>query len=395
MREPSKKKKPLKKIFIILGIIFIISALYLISFFLNKDFLALRNNPFGSTKLNILVLGYDDPINGPPRADTIILASIDLSTKQIGLVSIPRDTRVNIPGYGTNRVNASHAFGGVELTVETLESFMDINIDYYLETDFMGFTRIIDALGGVSIDVERKLHYIDKAGDLYINLPAGRQLFNGEEALQYVRYRESIKGDIGRVERQQKFVKAVFDRVLNTDVIMKIPTIYKELRTAVHTNIPFQDISPFAHILKEIDFSNIETATLPGDPRYVDGVSYWIADQEKMDILINSLINSKEYINNRRYKLTIFNGNGVVGFAQSVAGEMAKHGFQIVRLANADHYDYETTIIRYFDNSNKTVANNLNKIFNGEIEYKELEEEKKDEIEIILGADLLDNNFRL
>src|SRR5690554_7154404 len=82
MREPSKKKKPLKKIFIILGIIFIISALYLISFFLNKDFLALRNNPFGSTKLNILVLGYDDPINGPPRADTIILASIDLRSEE-------------------------------------------------------------------------------------------------------------------------------------------------------------------------------------------------------------------------------------------------------------------------------------------------------------------------
>src|SRR5690554_2744634 len=111
MREPSKKKKPLKKILLIFGIIVIISSLCLIYFFMNKDFLALRNNPFGSTKLNLLVLGYDDPINGPPRADTIILASIDLRTKQIGLVSIPRDTRVNIPGYGVNRVNASHEIG--------------------------------------------------------------------------------------------------------------------------------------------------------------------------------------------------------------------------------------------------------------------------------------------
>jgi LCP family protein required for cell wall assembly len=390
MRKVSRKRKPAKNVAVLIGLILLIFIICLIAFFFNDNFLALKNNSFKSTKLNVLVIGYDSLINGPPRADTIILASIDLKSKEIGLLSIPRDTRVSIPGHGVNRVNASHAFGGAKLTVKTLESFMNVNIDYYLETDFTGFARIIDALGGVSIDIEAPLHYVDKAGGLYINLPAGMQKLDGKKALQYVRYREPIKGDIGRVERQQKFLKAMFKRMLNPDIIIKLPGIYKEVKKAVNTNIPFQDISPFVHLLKDMDFNSIETVMLPGEPQYIDGASYWIADQEELAILVKNLILSKEYIRNSHYKLAIYNGNGVNGLAGSMAEEMKKYGFRVARIADADHYNYQTTLIRYFDEKNKRLALNINKLFDGKIEYIQKEGQNTADIEIILGADILE-----
>ena len=180
-------QKKSRNIFLITGLISLILLAILIIYFFNNDFWALQQNPFKSSKLNILLVGYDSSINGPPRADTIIVASIDLKTKEIGLLSIPRDTRINIPGYGMNRINASHAFGGVELTASTLEDYLDVPIEYYVETDFYGFGGIIDAIGGVEINIKEPLQYVDNAGGLYIDLPAGNQRLNGEEALQYVR----------------------------------------------------------------------------------------------------------------------------------------------------------------------------------------------------------------
>ena len=147
----------------------------MLSFIMDTEFWALQNNPFRDSKLNILVVGYDSSINGPPRADTIILASIDLKSKEMGILSIPRDTRVKIPDYGMNRINATHAYGGIELTANTLESYLGVQIDYYLETDFQGFARIIDAIGGVEIEIKEPLNYVDKAGGLYIDLPAGNR----------------------------------------------------------------------------------------------------------------------------------------------------------------------------------------------------------------------------
>lgn len=367
-------------VFIIIGII--------ISFFFNNDFWALRNNPFNSTKLNILLIGYDSIINGSPRADTIMVASIDLKAREVGILSIPRDTRVSIPGHGMNRINASYAFGGVDLTKRTLESFLNIGIDYYIETDFKGFAQIIDAIGGVEININKPLHYVDKAGGLYINLPAGKQKLDGQKALQYVRYREEIKGDIGRVERQQIFLKAVLKRVLSPDIIVKLPSIYSETKKAVDTNIPLQDINPFIKLIKEINMQHIKTVMLPGEPRYINGASYWIANKQELDILVNNLIRSKEYIKNSNYKITVFNGNGQPGLATEVSEDLIRYGFKISRIANADNFNYQETIVKYFERSDENLAENIKKVIGGKIEYVKNEEDQKDDnLEIIIGAD--------
>ncbi|MEJ6951101.1 LCP family protein [Natronospora cellulosivora (SeqCode)] len=382
--------------------IFLISGLILLTFistsliyFFNNDFRAIRQNPFASSKLNILVLGFDD--YGPSRADTIILASIDLDTNNVGFLSIPRDTRVEIPGRGVNRVNAAHAFGGAKLSVATIENLLEVPIDYYVETDFQGFAKIIDIIGGVEVDIAERMYYVDKAGGLYIDLAAGRQKLDGEKALQYVRYREPLMADIGRVERQQKFIKAVIEKVLRPDIVTKLPAIYNESRQAVNTNIPIQDISPFLRLLSDMDLNNFETLTLPGEPEYLNQAAYWIVNEKELEIVVNNFIRSKEYIYNGQYNLSILNGNGIPGQAGEVSSELRKYGFNVTRIANADNYNYQKTIIQYFDNENEIIAKKIRDLLGGELEFVSLEEdeERHEDISVIIGMDNLDEDKEL
>lgn len=384
------KRKP-RNIIVFTAFIFLILLGIMLSFIMDTEFWALQNNPFRDSKLNILVVGYDSSINGPPRADTIILASIDLKSKEMGILSIPRDTRVKIPDYGMNRINATHAYGGIELTANTLESYLGVQIDYYLETDFQGFARIIDAIGGVEIEIKEPLNYVDKAGGLYIDLPAGKQVLNGDKSLQYVRYREEVKGDIGRVERQQRFIKAMVKRLLNPDIIIKIPAIYKETRNTVNTNIPLQDAGPFVWLIKDLKLENLETVMLPGQPEYINGASYWIADRPQLDIVINNLIRSKEYIKNSQYQLTVLNGNGETGLATSISDELNKFGFKVSRVGNADHYNYQETLIRYFAEGDQKTASGIQQVLGGRIELTKGSETKQHgAITIIIGKDYLE-----
>lgn len=372
--------------YIVIILIILIFLGFIFSFLWNNKFSVTGDKPFNSSRINILVAGYDSEMFSHPRADTIILASIDLEDNGIGLLFIPRDSRVEIPGRGMDRINAAHAYGGIELLVETVEGFLDVPVDYYVETDFQGFARIIDSLGGVEIEIEERLHYVDEAGDLHIDLPEGRTELDGEKALQYVRYRGKTQGDIGRVERQQKFLRALISKIINPNIVVKLPGMYREIKDSVKTDISFQDITPFVHFLKELDLGQIKSEMVPGEPKYINDASYWIPDQEELDILVNNLIRSKEYIENNHHRLSIYNGKGVSGVATELSDRLEKYGFSIKTVANADHFDYETSIIRYYDSRDKTSAKGIQNLIGGKIEQEESEDEDRG-IEIVIGED--------
>lgn len=379
------KKINWKMIGILLLLVIISLSLYIL---LNDDFSLVSLNPFRKSKLNILVAGYDSSINGPPRADTIIVASVNLDTNSIGLLFIPRDTRVQVNGHGYDRINASHAYGGISLLKETVEDFLNIKLDYYLETDFQGFAEIIDQIGGLDIHIDKPLHYVDKAGGLYIDLPAGNVHLNGKKALQYVRYR-GTRGDIGRVQRQQKFVQALMKKAVSSQVIFNLPGIYKEVMDSLNTNIPIKDITPFVKLAKNADLSNMKTEMVPGRPEYINGASYWIPEKESLQIMVNNLIRSKEYIQNDQYYVTILNGNGVSGVAGEVGEELEKYGFNIEKIANADNFNYQDTII-YYQDGNKKVANGLKEILGGQIQKSE---EIEQDFQVILGQNFIQNKI--
>lgn len=237
--------------------------------------------------LNVLLLGVDQRDNEPARADTIILASVHLKDKAVHLLSLPRDTRVAIPEKDvTRKINYAHAVGGAELTVKTVEKFLDVPVHYYVETNFQGFSKMIDALGGVTINVGNRMYYPDEGIDLY----AGLQKLNGDDALSYVRWRSDGRGDIGRIERQQKFFRALADQAMSFSTVWKIPELLDELNEYVETDMSIKNMLILANKFKDIDEIKLETTMVPGRPDEVNyGGSYWIADEKALAKIMKNI----------------------------------------------------------------------------------------------------------
>lgn len=231
-------------------------------------------------KINILVLGVDERANDVGRSDTLFLLTVDTDSKEVSMLSIPRDTRVKIPGNGWDKINHAYAFGKTSLSIKTVEDFLGIPIDYYVKINITNFQKIIDAVGGVDINVEKPMHYTDSYDDnggLYINFSPGLQHLNGKTAIEYVRYRDE-EGDIGRIARQQKFIKALLNQVATPGVIIKIPAIIGELSAAVETDMSAGDMLDLAQMLKDAAKQGLVAAMVPGKPVYISEISYWLPD---------------------------------------------------------------------------------------------------------------------
>ncbi len=239
-------------------------------------------------KVTILLMGVDKREDDVGRSDTMMIATIDPHLDKATLLSIPRDTRVKIRGRGYDKINAAFAYGGVELSEATVESFLGIDIDHYITVDTHSFVKIIDAVGGVDIDVEKRMYYEDPwddDGGLVIDLYPGQQHMDGKTAVTYVRYRDS-EGDIGRVKRQQAFMAACMDKITSPEIIPRIPKIVREVIDAVDTDMTLRQLLEVAGTLKVAAQNGLEREMVPGYPLYIDDISYWIPDVEEMRISV-------------------------------------------------------------------------------------------------------------
>lgn len=251
-------------------------------------------------RINILILGVDDGDNetpgAPKRSDTMIVASINPQDATINLLSIPRDTRVTIPGRkGFDKITHAFAYGGAELSVRTVQEFLGIPINYYVVMDWQGFVKIVDILGGVDLYVESNMNYTDPYANLNIDLSKGFQHLNGEQAGQYVRFRHDELGDIGRVQRQQRFMKALSDEMFKFGTIFKLPALTTTLRQYVSTDMPGFTMFKLANTLKGMkDGSGFHAELLPGKFATVDGLSYWVPDKDQTKKLVDALFVGKD-----------------------------------------------------------------------------------------------------
>ena len=185
-------------------------------------------------KTTIMIMGVDERDDDVGRSDTLMVATLDPKKDQAALMSVPRDTRVKIKGHGWDKINAAYAYGsakggpeaGEKLAQRTVEDFLGVNMDHYVVVNIQAFQKIIDAIGGIDIDVEKRMYYEDPwddDGGLIIDLQPGMQHMDGKTAVTYVRYRDE-EGDIGRIKRQQKFMKACMDKVTSPAIIPKLPS---------------------------------------------------------------------------------------------------------------------------------------------------------------------------
>ena len=230
-------------------------------------------------KLNILIMGVDErpKEDDPGRSDTLLVMTIDTESRAISIISLPRDTRVRVKGLGWDKVNHAYLTGGVALTRQTTENFLGIPMDYYAKVNLESFGRIVDAIGGVTIDVEKRMQYEDTWDHYVIDLQPGLQHMDGRTALQYVRYRDE-EGDIGRVGRQQKFIKAVLAEVYTPAIILKAPSLITEVFSSLDTDMPVGLMLGLARKMKEGMSSGLKTHMVEGLPYYIDGISYWVPD---------------------------------------------------------------------------------------------------------------------
>ena len=294
-----KNKSSYVKYILILVVVFILSGM-VGAFFANA---LVDNKPdyneddkkgmlVAKDKATVMIMGVDERADDVGRSDTLMIATLDPDKNQAALLSVPRDTRVKIKGHGFDKINAAYAYGGRKLTQETIESLLNTHIDHYIKINVHGFTKIIDALGGIDIDVEKRIYYEDPwddDGGLYIDLQPGMQHMDGKTAITYVRYRDE-EGDIGRIKRQQNFMKAVMDKLVSPTIIPKLPAIVSAVSDSVETDMSVSEILSFLGTLQDAKDNGLKSEMLPGKPVYIEGISYWVPDISKTrQILANTL----------------------------------------------------------------------------------------------------------
>lgn len=250
--------------------------------------------------VNVLVLGVDGS-----RSDVVVLAHWEPRYRLLNLVSIPRDTRVEIPCpkespycISPDKLAHAHHYGqlpdgrdlGPQLAVATVERFLGVKIDYYVRIDYEGFRRAIDALGGVTLDVEKDMDYDDPYQNLHIHLKKGVQHLDGKRALEYVRFRDDGLGDIGRIGRTHRFFQALLQSARQSGALRNLPALVSQVWPYVKTNVDLGTALALARAAQDLKPENLRSVTIPGQAIYKDNLWYWDADPVQKAAIVRDYI---------------------------------------------------------------------------------------------------------
>ncbi|OGY50845.1 MAG: hypothetical protein A3J59_03260 [Candidatus Buchananbacteria bacterium RIFCSPHIGHO2_02_FULL_56_16] len=331
-------------------------------------------------RINVLLLGMGGVgHDGPYLTDTIILASFKPSTKQVALVSVPRDLLVKIPGYGWRKVNNANAFGelndsgqGAKLASEVISATFDLPIHYYVRIDFNGFVKLIDDLGGITVDVEHTLDdpfYPVKGKETattteryeHLYLEPGSHRFDGESALKYVRSRQArgIEGsDFARSQRQQKVLLAVKDKVLRFGTLAnpyKVSRIMDTLSQHLSTNFKVWELMALFGMTKDVEAQNVTHRVFDDGP---DGLVYAAIGDDgafilkpragnfsEMSAVVRYIFDPAQLAAKQPLRVEIQNGTKINGLALRTSEYLESLGYEVIKLGNAPTQDYQKTVI--------------------------------------------------
>ena len=287
--------------------------------------------PFeGRTRANILILGVDSD-SAPHRADTIMVAAVDLAQRRIGVISVPRDFRAAMPRHGEQKVNAAYALGGVELTRETVEDLIGVPCDYHIKVTVEQLARLIDALGGVELNVDKRMYYRDRAQRLVINLQPGVQRLNGDRAVGYVRYRHDAMGDLARIRRQHAFMRAVMREALRPKNLARLPRLLGVFADTVETDLTVGDLRGVAELLESLDPDRVKARTLPGTPVTMAGISYLEPDCTGIARDVNLVLLGL------RPRVAIVNATAIPGVEAGLIGRLTGQGYEVTEVRFSSH----------------------------------------------------------
>jgi LCP family protein required for cell wall assembly len=226
--------------------------------------------------VSILIMGVDESGSDRGRTDSLVVLTVNPKTDSALMFNIPRDTRTEIVGRGVeDKINHAYAFGGVEMTMNTVEKFLNIPIDYYVRVDMEGFVQIIDTLDGVEVNNAFAFEYDGE------RFEEGPILLDGESALKYARMRyDDPRGDLGRNDRQRQVLKAVMEKSASPAILTKLHGILAHLGDSVKTNLQFDEIKTMAQDYRSAA-SRVETIEVKGTDAKMNGIYYFIVDPKE------------------------------------------------------------------------------------------------------------------
>jgi LCP family protein required for cell wall assembly len=285
-----------------------------------------------------------------------MLVKVDPATGSAQLLSLPRDLLVEIPGHGTNRINAAYSFGGAPLMVRTVKEVTGLPIHHYVEVDFVGFRSIVDEMGGVTINFPYEAR--DLNSGLFVG--TGPQRLNGEQALAFARsrhYQELQDGewvsveasDIGRTKRQQQLVLAIISALKTPATLTETGSVVGSFarHLSVDTALLESSLIQLAFQMRSISADTIETATLASYGDDYNGMSIVRMDQPRARTMIASFANGVPMtaVAGEPLKIQVLNGNGVAGSAGRLSEILQGKGFEILEVGDADRDDFPVTTI--------------------------------------------------
>ena len=227
----------------------------------------------GIINKNLLIVGIDARKNEPARADTIIL--INMRNDKVNFISVPRDTLVKLGKRGNQKINASYAYGGIDLCIASVEKLLDTKIDNYLVFNFKAIQKGVDALGGFTVTIPKTIKIRDPELKKCFTLKKGDIKLNGIQTLEYLRYRSDGRGDIGRIYRQQEFIKDLQESFLKLENVPLIPRAYLAIKDEIKTDLNASHMASYfisGYRLR----NNFEYYTLEGYNKMIDKVSYYV-----------------------------------------------------------------------------------------------------------------------
>lgn len=253
----------------------------------NKSKLRAKEITVMEDPFSVLLMGIENYSSGGKggRADTLIVATINPTDKTIKLLSIPRDSLVMIPNKGSqDKVNHSYNYGGKESTIETVETLLDMPIDYYATVNFKGFKQIVDEIGGVDVNVPFDFWEKSDVGGKKLNFYEGPMHLNGEEALAYARMRkQDPRGDFGRNDRQKEIIEAAVKEMASVKNLLSLDDIAEHVGNNIETNLKISEALGVQKAFIGFNTSDIEKLALKGTDAYYDEVYYFELDQTELE----------------------------------------------------------------------------------------------------------------
>jgi LCP family protein required for cell wall assembly len=377
----------------------------------------------GASRFNVLLMGldYDQASaerSGPSRSDTMVLVTIDPVNKTAGMLSVPRDLWVDIPGFGYDKINTAYFLGeanklpggGPGLAAKTVEQLLGVPIQYYAVVSFDAFVKIVDEIGGIDVFVPYHIE-IDPRGDnntLFLKEKAYH--FDGQTALAYARDRHHEGGDVDRAKRTQQVILAMRDRALDPkilpSVLAKASTLYQELASGLVTNITYQDALRMFSLAKDIPSENIQAEVIDYSQlqqgKSPDGLDIYTPIPDDIRSLTERIFSQGGTMNpaaqgadmvdlmkQEGATVSVLNGTFTPGLAATTAEYLKSQGVNVVNVGNPDKIDYPLTIIT--DKRGKPYMikylYDLFKVTSGQQHLIEFDPAAQADVVIILGND--------